>query len=320
MLERARRLRDLEGSARVVIEDPDAFFRAAQAEYPNAPVWSGELYLELHRATFTLASQHQGQQPALRTSAARGGALVGRSVHVRTGPRYPYEQLDRLWKTVLLHQFHDILPGSSIAWVYREAEAAYRVARERAGADHRRAVEYLRKPRWQAANEPWVFNPRHAPAPRSCQSPRDRARPTGWSGLADGTVAVFTRVPRLAGAPLRGGVERGRRCEVTAYGNDPRQRTAAGRAERPGPGDLDPGSDRRPRGARPGLCSGNMLQMHPDLPNSWDAWDIDRHYLRPACRRNSVRLASPSSRRARSLVRFGSSGPSAPRRSRRPCG
>src|SRR2546429_1507574 len=53
MLERARRLADLEGSARVVIEDPDTFFRAAQAEYPDAPVWSGELYLELHRATYT---------------------------------------------------------------------------------------------------------------------------------------------------------------------------------------------------------------------------------------------------------------------------
>ncbi len=47
------------------------------------------------------------------------------------GYSYPYEQLDRLWKTVLLHQFHDILPGSSIAWVHREAEAEYaRVAKE----------------------------------------------------------------------------------------------------------------------------------------------------------------------------------------------
>lgn len=38
---------------------------------------------------------------------------------------YPYEARDRLWKTVLLHQFHDILPGSSIAWVHREARETY---------------------------------------------------------------------------------------------------------------------------------------------------------------------------------------------------
>ena len=38
---------------------------------------------------------------------------------------YPYDDLDRIWKAVLLNQFHDILPGSSIRWVHREAEATY---------------------------------------------------------------------------------------------------------------------------------------------------------------------------------------------------
>ena len=50
---------------------------------------------------------------------------------VRCGAEYPYDALDRIWKTVLLHQFHDILPGSSIAWVHREARETYaRVAAE----------------------------------------------------------------------------------------------------------------------------------------------------------------------------------------------
>src|SRR5207248_2110139 len=54
MLEKARRLRSLEGSPRVEIEKPSAFFTAAEEEYgAQAPVWSGELYLELHRATHT---------------------------------------------------------------------------------------------------------------------------------------------------------------------------------------------------------------------------------------------------------------------------
>ena len=38
---------------------------------------------------------------------------------------YPADELEEIWRTVLLHQFHDILPGSSIAWVHREARATY---------------------------------------------------------------------------------------------------------------------------------------------------------------------------------------------------
>lgn len=52
-LARAARQRDLEGSPRVEIERPDAFFEKAHAEYGDAPVWAGELYLELHRGTYT---------------------------------------------------------------------------------------------------------------------------------------------------------------------------------------------------------------------------------------------------------------------------
>ena len=44
---------------------------------------------------------------------------------MRTGHPYPYDALDRIWRRVLLHQFHDILPGSSIAWVHRESRATY---------------------------------------------------------------------------------------------------------------------------------------------------------------------------------------------------
>src|SRR5699024_3738667 len=42
-----------------------------------------------------------------------------------------YTELDQIWQTVLLHQFHDILPGSSIAWVHREVERAYRDIEQR---------------------------------------------------------------------------------------------------------------------------------------------------------------------------------------------
>ncbi|MFF9508602.1 alpha-mannosidase [Streptomyces sp. NPDC014727] len=130
MLEKARRLRDLEGSPRVGIESPPVFFATAEAEYgAHAPVWSGELYLELHRGTYTTqAKTKQGNRRSehlLREAELWATAATLRS----PGHRYPYETLDRLWKTVLLHQFHDILPGSSIAWVHREARETYEMVR-----------------------------------------------------------------------------------------------------------------------------------------------------------------------------------------------
>ena len=69
---------------------------------------------------------HQARQPALRAAAARGRAVGGDGRRRST----PHE-LDELWQEVLTQQFHDILPGSSIAWVHADAEAVHaRVAAE----------------------------------------------------------------------------------------------------------------------------------------------------------------------------------------------
>lgn len=126
MVARAHRFADLEGAARVELGRPEQFFTAAEAELgDHAPVWAGELYLELHRGTLT-------SQIAMKQGNRRAEALL-RTVEylatvaaVRDGVPYPYEKLDEAWKTVLLHQFHDILPGSSISWVHREARSTYR--------------------------------------------------------------------------------------------------------------------------------------------------------------------------------------------------
>ncbi|GAA1593408.1 alpha-mannosidase [Actinoplanes couchii] len=126
MVARAHRFADLEGAARVELGRPEEFFTAAEAELGDAaPVWAGELYLELHRGTLT-------SQVAMKQGNRRSEALL-RTVEylatvaaVRDGVPYPYKQLDEAWKTVLLHQFHDILPGSSISWVHREARERYR--------------------------------------------------------------------------------------------------------------------------------------------------------------------------------------------------
>ena len=124
MLAAARRTADLEGSSRVKVESPRAFFEAAEAEYEAPPVWRGELYLESHRGTYTSqATMKQGNRRS--EHLLREAELWATLASIRRGDAYPYDELDAAWRTVLLQQFHDILPGSAITWVHREAEQNY---------------------------------------------------------------------------------------------------------------------------------------------------------------------------------------------------
>ncbi len=142
MLERARRLRDLDGSPRVSVEAPGQFFQAAHAEYPDAPVWSGELYLELHRGTLT--SQVEIKQGNRRCeNLAREAELWSTMAMVAGRAPYPYERLEEIWRDILLNQFHDILPGSSIAMVNDEAIAACAFERGAPPGHHREARRRL---------------------------------------------------------------------------------------------------------------------------------------------------------------------------------
>ncbi|MFG3546410.1 alpha-mannosidase [Streptomyces sp. NPDC047725] len=244
MVAKAARLRDLEGSATVTWETPKAFFEKAEAENPRPPVWVGELYLELHRATLT--SQAKTKQGNRRSEhLLREAELWAATAAVRTGFPYPYEDLDRIWKTVLLHQFHDILPGSSIAWVHREARATYdRVAAELNGiigaAQHALAGE---------GDTPLVFN----------AAPHTRAGVPAGAAAAPVSEGRTDLTPRPGGGHvLDNGLLRveidGRGLVVSAY---------------------DIAADRET--VAPGTA-GNLLQLHPDFPNMWDAWDVDAFY------------------------------------------
>jgi alpha-mannosidase len=120
MLERARRLADLDGAPRVEIGTPAEFFQHVERELhlgAPAPVWRGELYFETHRGTLT--SQIRTKLGNRRCERLlREAELWAATSGVAAG-------VDELWREVLTQQFHDILPGSSIAWVHADAEAIH---------------------------------------------------------------------------------------------------------------------------------------------------------------------------------------------------
>jgi alpha-mannosidase len=120
MLERLRRMADLDGVPRVSIGSAAEFFRHVEREHLDGapvPVWRGELYFETHRGTLT--SQ-------LRTKAGnRRCERLLREVELWSATAGRAAEVDDLWRDVLTQQFHDIIPGSSIAWVHRDAEAVH---------------------------------------------------------------------------------------------------------------------------------------------------------------------------------------------------
>ncbi len=248
MVARAARMQSLEGAARVVWESPKEFFEKAEAEYPDSPVWVGELYLELHRATLT--SQAKTKQGNRRSEhLLREAELWAATAAVHTGFSYPYEHLDRLWKTVLLHQFHDILPGSSIAWVHREARRTY----ERVAAELTGIVTGAQQALAGTGEVPLVFN----------AAPHTRGGVPAGAATAPAVQAAATLAARPGGGHvldnslLRVEID-ARGLVVSAYD------LVAGRES------IAPGQ------------TANLLQLHPDFPNMWDAWDVDAFY------RNSV--------------------------------
>ncbi len=258
MMERQRRVESLEGSPKVEIEHPDDFFARAQAEYPDAPVWVGELYLELHRGTFTShAREKRGNRVA--EHRLREAELWWTAAALR-GAAYPYEQLDRLWQGTLLQQFHDILPGSSISWVHQQNEQDYAdnlaelekvideglIAAGAAGLVVNSADHHRRSVVFSGTGQPLalVDAPGHGLAPvvpLIPMHPVDTQVDGGNIVLSNGLVTVTID-------------DRGLISSIVDVAAD-RQVVPAGRVA-------------------------NLLQLHEDLPNAWDAWDIDAHYRR----------------------------------------
>ncbi|MEU1301201.1 alpha-mannosidase [Streptomyces shenzhenensis] len=250
MAERLRRFADLEGAPRVTPRTPAEFFQDAEAELREvdavarnlAPVHRGELYLELHRGTLT--SQVAMKQYNRRCeSLLRAAEYLSAAATLRHGTPYPSKTLDDIWQGVLLHQFHDILPGTSISWVHREARAFYQATEQR-----------LRELIAQAAGalgEPSDGDTAGAIPPFRSERALRPAQETGPVQVTDGQAGATVLDDGLL------------RVVIDADGHVSSLV------------DLRSGREVVPPGGRAG-----ELQLFRDEPVRWDAWDVDRHTLR----------------------------------------
>jgi alpha-mannosidase len=256
MTARAQRFADLDGAPRVALRSPTAFFTDAEAELARvteedprlAPSWHGELYLELHRGTLTsqiaMKQRNRRSEGLLRTAEYLGAVAT-----LATGAPYPATELQAAWQEVLLLQFHDILPGTSISWVHREARETYdRVERDLI-ALIRGAGDAL-----AAAGTARVSGPGRV--------------------LVDPTTSGVAVIPDCPLPSSAGHARQDADGSVELADDRLRLRTDAN-------GQVvslvDLTTDREL--AVPGEPFG-ALQLFRDEPVRWDAWDVDRHTLR----------------------------------------
>ena len=273
MAERVRELAAFPALPELSYTRVDAFFQRLREAAAGAalPTWVGELYLELHRGTLTT----QGRTKRLHRRAERdlvAAEVAGSVCELLTGER-PRGDLEGAWRLLLRNQFHDILPGSSIAEVYAAAnaelaEVTAAAARAIAGALGRLAPAVAPPGDRPAV---LVLNPDLAARPLrlALAEPLPGAQQVagGWvlTG-ADPLAGLEAAVVLGAGEPAGPAGAEGRRLE-----------NAFLRVELAEDGTLASVIDKR--AGREALDGpGNQLWAYVDKPATWDAWDVDPSY------------------------------------------
>ncbi|MGE5530148.1 MAG: alpha-mannosidase [Patescibacteria group bacterium] len=276
-LEFLRRLGDLEGAPRTRMAGPAEFFRDLEARGAPGERYVGELYFQAHRGTYTTqARTKRGNRKC--EFALREAEIWGAAAGALRGFAYPAAAMDEAWRELLLHQFHDILPGSSIHRVYEEAEAAQaRVlafAEMTAGA----ARASLAAPGEAAA----VFN-------SLSWARRALVRlPAGWDGAADGAGNPLpvqetgdgkyaeAAVPACGWATLWPAALAAAPAHALRAAPDCLENELI-RVEIDARGGIRSILDKETgREISAGVC--NEFRMFRDIPAWFDAWDIDSQY------------------------------------------
>lgn len=140
MAERCKKLRYIPKVKTVPSRD---FFDELRKNIDNYPRYSGELYLEKHQGTYT--TQGKTKKNNRQCESLLHFAEWICTIAYLNGKSFPQSELDKIWKEVLLYQFHDILPGSSINRVYAECTERYEVLKSKLNLLIDDAMNYLNK-------------------------------------------------------------------------------------------------------------------------------------------------------------------------------
>ena len=100
------------------------FFEELEKYNDVIPEYDGELYYERHQGTYTSQAAAKLWNRRME-NMLHLVELLGAEGKLR-GVSYDRALVESIWKEVLLYQFHDVLPGSSIKRVYDESRERYK--------------------------------------------------------------------------------------------------------------------------------------------------------------------------------------------------
>jgi alpha-mannosidase len=293
MLENIREMAAFPATPQVRQGGGGEFFRALEAQCGDElPTWNGELYLELHRGTYTTQSRNKRANRLSEFRLHDAEFLASLAAVVAPAYTYPAENLRRAWELVCLNQFHDIIPGSSIGPVYVVSQEQYAQVREIAAqvqADALSAITGQVGIAPDTGREIWVINPTSFAQDELVYWPQALPERQGLR-LSDGTplpvqasgegtwigvgrVAAFgiNRIVvtdgRIAAAPAS------LTATPTLLEND------LLRVELNAAGDITRIYDKaHQREVLPPGAIANQFLAFEDRPMQWGAWDIDIFY------------------------------------------
>lgn len=274
MLEQLRRMGDVDALPRTQIRSPQEFFERCAADLQDPLVQSGELYFELHRGTYT--SQARNKQFNRQAELTlRDAEMLSALAWAKGQQAYPSEALEMLWKETLTNQFHDIIPGSSIHEVYTDSTLAYDRILAQAGQIREQALRAL-VPDGGPTSQVAAFNtlgfPRTEVAELPAGIPGSQRAYSGRSlGLVSAAAIGYTvQEP----AKAKSGVSVSETTGGFVLENESLKAILSHQGHLVS-------LEYKPTGRE---CiepekAGNLLVLYEDLPNAWDAWDVDIFHL-----------------------------------------
>ena len=297
MIERGTRMeRGIPGAPKLKLEGIGKFLNrlgtAMDADTARFPEWNGELYLEYHRGTLTSVAKNKANNRKSER-VLKELELLSALALAQSGASYPSEQINGFWEAVLINQFHDILPGTSIPEVYVDSDNEYgelfstlasangpwhAAASAIPGAKNgTRLFNFISQSRPNALvslggdkgldgaglAQGGMTQPLQklvgAGGEISFAAPVAALAPLGWTGVQvlpgvkTGASELSVTTGKLENALIK--VSFDKAGEITSILDKARGREVIAKGQ-----------------------TGNRLVVYEDKPMEWDAWDIDRYF------------------------------------------
>ncbi len=288
MLKNYRLLQIAPGMPQVRITKAEDYFSQLDKKRSKLPVWKGELCVETHQGTYTTISDIKRNNRYAEMAFRRLDLLA--VLAQEKGKESDYEEIVKNWKNLLLCQFHDVLPGSSIDSVYDDAEKIYK---ELFAFADKKQKELIEKALYKDNNgmiEFTVYNPNSFRASGYVPVDKKYAGCSFSNGSdvltdADGNCSVYVELDGFSCEWFQISTTRLKEKKIDARdnGNSILVETPAFKFEIYSDGTLhnfvDKRADRVVSDGEKGL---NNFVTYKDGPEMEDAWNIDKEYkMRP---------------------------------------